>query len=152
LPDLERKELDMVINHLAQEPNVGALPARLRCEVALRFEDTKALTACTEELEKAASKDPQTVSFAWALAVQKKDKDAALELIDRGRALGMSGDSLSMMAQATDRMERRKFTRNILLAAGVALVLALAGIGARRLASRRRAAGSGPGPSALPVS
>jgi hypothetical protein len=152
LSDQEHKELGMVIDHLAGEPNIGTVPATLRCQVALRFEDTKALTACTQELEKAASKDPQTVSFAWALAVQKKDKAAALKLIERGRELGMSNDSLTMMQQATDRMERRKFTRNILIAAGVALALALLRIGAKRFANRKRVSGSGPDASALPAS
>jgi hypothetical protein len=150
LPDLEHKELDAVVAHLGKEPNMATATAALRCQVALRFEDTAALRSCTEELEKADGKNPQTVSFAWALAVQTRNKAAAQKLIERGRELGMSDDSLAMMEQATARMERKRFAHLILLVAGGAVALVLLGVGLRWLA-RRRASGSGPGASALSV-
>jgi hypothetical protein len=90
------------------------------------------------------------VSFAWALAVQTRNKAAAQKLIERGRELGMSDDSLAMMEQATARMERKRFAHLILLVAGGAVALVLLGVGLRWLA-RRRASGSGPGASALSV-
>jgi hypothetical protein len=140
LPPLEQKELQAVIAHLAGEAQLGALPTMLRCEVALRFDDTAALESCTMELGRTAPNDPKTVSFQWALALAKNDRRAALRLVDRARGVGMSSDGIAKMEQATRIMYRRRLARFALLALAAGLLAALSTIGFRHLAQRRRLA------------
>ena len=139
LPPEERKELDTVIAHLQHESQLGALPTMLRCEVDLRFKDYAALEACTTELATKAPADPKTISFQWAVALQKHDRGQALQLIDRARGVGMNGEALARMERATRAMTLRK--------AGFLVALLAAALGAafalfrfRREISRRRLA------------
>ncbi len=134
----ERKELDAVIAHLRHETQLGALPTMLSCDVALRFNDRPALESCTAELARAAPQDPKTVSLQWALAVQNHDRGAALGLIDRARALGMSPEGLAKMEKATRAMTVRRLGRIAAVAAIVALGGALLLAGLRRAVGNRR--------------
>ena len=134
----ERQELDAVIAHLAHETQLGALPTMLSCDVALRFNDRPALEACTAELARRAPEDPKTVSLQWALALQNQDRGAALGLIDRARARGMSPDGLATMEKATRAMTLRRLGRLAAVAAIAALAAALLLVGLRRVATNRR--------------
>ena len=67
----------------------------------MRVGDTKALESCTAELGKAAQNDPKTISYEWALAVQKRDQSGALGLIDRARQAGVSAEGLAIMEKTT---------------------------------------------------
>ena len=136
----ERAELDAVLTHLNSEAQLGALPVMLRCEVALRAEDTRALAACTETLKKTAPNDPKTISFEWALALRQHDRAAAVQLIDRARGAGVSADGVAKMEQATRQMGRRHLARLLLMSLGAALIAALLALGFRQLAQRRRLA------------
>ena len=136
-PD-ERKEMEAVIAHLAAQPNVGIAPATLRCDVALKFEDVKTLEACTQELARLAPKDPRTVSFQWALAVQKKERSAALQLIDKARQAGVSTAGISMMESETRQMVKRQIGRFVLIGLGALLFGFLVMTGFRQVAKRRR--------------
>jgi hypothetical protein len=139
LAPLEQKELEAVVAHLAAEPNLGTVPATLRCEVALRVGDTKALESCTAELGKAAQNDPKTISYEWALAVQKRDQSGALGLIDRARQAGVSAEGLAIMEKTTQTMVHERIIHVVTLVVGAALLgLALA-LGLRWFANRRRA-------------
>ena len=140
LPSGEQAELDAVINHLLAEAKLGAVPIVLRCEVALRFADAKALAACTDILRQIAPNDPKTVSFEWALALQRHDRSAALQLVDRARGVGMSKEGVAKMEEATRQMNRRYLARLALMLLGAALVAALLALGFRRLSLRRRLA------------
>ena len=136
-PD-ERKEMEAVIAHLAAQPNVGIAPATLRCDVALKFEDVKTLESCTQELARLAPKDPRTVSFQWALAVQKKQRSAALQLIDRAREAGVSTAGISMMESETSQMVKRQVGRFVLIGLGALLLGFLVRAGFRHVTKRRR--------------
>jgi hypothetical protein len=138
LAPLEHKELDAVIAHLAHETDLGALPAMLSCDVALRFNDRPALESCTAELARKAPQDPKTISFQWALAVQNHDRGAALGLIDRARELGMSSDGLAKMQKTTRAMTLRWFGRMVAAGAIAALFAALLVAGLRRVGANRR--------------
>jgi tetratricopeptide (TPR) repeat protein len=135
---MEQKELEAVIAHLAGNANVGTIPATLRCEVALRVEDTKALESCTAELSKLAQNDPRTISYQWALAVQKHDQPVALGLIDRARQAGVSSAGLEIMQKETRKMKRQKLSRGVILVVGAAVLGVALMLGLRRLALRRR--------------
>jgi hypothetical protein len=139
LPAAERTELYAVIKHLEHETQLGALPSVLRCDVALRFNDVPALEACSKELAAKAPKDPKTISFEWALALEKRDRGSALQLIDRARAVGMSGDGIARMERATRAMTLRRIGMLFVLivAAGAA---AFTIVRLRREVARRRVA------------
>ena len=140
LPAGERKELEAVIKHLQEEAKDPTVPTTLRCEVALRFKDIPALEACTKELTKLAPNDPKTVSLQWALAVEKRDRTAAMSLLDRARGLGVSAAALAKMEAGTQAIRRRQLQRLALLT--IAALLAAAGLrlGRRRLGTRRQPA------------
>jgi hypothetical protein len=141
LPADERKELEAVIKHMETETKGGAVPTTLRCEMDLRFKDIPALEACTTELAKQAPNDPRTVSLEWALAVEKRDRGAALSLLDRARDVGVSAAALARMEEGTRAIRRGQLLRLALLL--VAAALAGAGVrqlGRRRLGTRRQAA------------
>jgi hypothetical protein len=106
-PALEGQELKAVLDHLGKEVQVGTQLSLLRCDVALRFNDTKALEACTAELAQSAPKDPRTVSFQWALALQKHQRWTALKMIDRARSVGMSAEGIARMEVGTRQMTNR---------------------------------------------
>jgi hypothetical protein len=138
LPPGEREELGVVLTHLAGEAQLGALPTMFRCEVALRFQDLPALAACTDTLGRTAPNDPKTVSFQWALALQRHDREAAVQLLDRARELGVGQDGVAKMERATRQMTLRLIGRGALIALGAGLIAALLALGFRRLAQRRR--------------
>ena len=139
-PPGEREELDAVIAHLDGEAQLGALPTMFRCEVALRFADLPSLAACTDTLRRTAPDDPKTVSFQWALALQRHDRSTALRLLDRARAMGMGKDGVAKMERETRQMTLHMVGRFVLLVLGAGLIAALLGLGFRHLSQRRRLA------------
>jgi hypothetical protein len=140
LPPDERQELEAVIKHLEKQPNVGAVPTMLRCEVDLRFKDLPALERCTAELLKLAPNDPKTVSLQWALAVEKRDRGTALTLVDRARSLGVNAAALAKMEQGTRAILHRQVERTALLIFAAGFVAAGLVLGRRRLGARRQPA------------
>jgi hypothetical protein len=157
LPANERAELETQIDHLAAElqqgrtklddedaasvvgaPSIPTLVPALRCEVAIRVHDVPALEACTGVLSTLAPDETQTVSFEWALALERHDRGAALRLIDRARGLGMSADGLTRMERATSAMYRRWLGRVVLVVALAGLAATLVTYALRRSAGRRR--------------
>jgi hypothetical protein len=142
LPAGEKQELDAVLKHLDDKADIsftGELSV-LHCEVALRFHDTPALEKCASALGSLAPNDAKTVSFQWALAVDKHDRATALQLIDRAKTVGVGEAGLATMTRTTEAMHQRRTMLWALIAVG-AVVLALVGVGvSRRLAERRRVA------------
>ncbi len=140
LPADERKELEAVIKHLGDETKGSAVPTTLRCEMDLRFKDIPALEACTAKLAQQAPNDPRTVSLQWALAVEKRDRTAALSLLDRARAVGVSAAALAKMEAGTHAIRRRRLQRLALLIVAAGLIAAGLQLGRRWLATRRQPA------------
>lgn len=134
----QRAELEAVLAHLNSEAQLGAVPVMLRCELALRADDTGALATCAETLERVAPQDPKTVSFEWALALRRHNRSAAIGLIERARGAGVSADGVAKMERATRQMTVRLVSQIVLLFVGAALVAALSALGFRHLAQRRR--------------
>jgi hypothetical protein len=130
LPRGEKEELDAVLRHLDGKAALGAALPMLRCEVALRFHDTPALEACTADLARLAPNDTKTVSYQWALAIDRRDREGALRLIDRARGLGVPEEGVITMQRATRDMNRRRLGRFVGfgLAAIVLVWLVLRGI------------------------
>jgi hypothetical protein len=134
----EHRELNAVLSHFEGEVNMGALPLMFRCEVALRFNDHDELTDCTDKLGKLAPRDPKTISFQWALALQNHDRAAAHALLDKARAAGMNPAGLQKMEQATHAMTMRWLGRMLVAALALALVLGGSIFALRRAATRAR--------------
>lgn len=141
LPAEEPKELANVISHLEKESSEPGAVASLRCKVAVRFQDTAALKACTQKLAEIAPNDPQTVSFQWALAMAKHDGREAGRLLDRAKGLGLDGDALDKMEKATSDLGRQHMGRFVLVGVSIGL-LALAAF--RWRSSRRIASSAAP--------
>ena len=140
LPADERKELGTVIKHLEQETNGDTASTTLRCEMDLRFKDIPALEDCTARLARQAPNDPKTISLQWALAVEKRDRGAAMTLLDRARSLGVNATALAKMQEGTEAILRRRVQRfGILLVAALFLGAGL-WLGHRWLVTRGQAA------------
>ena len=141
LPAVERRELDEVIDHLAKESKVGAVPSILHCQVALRFNDFATLESCTNELAVKAPKDPRTISLQWALALEKHNRSEALALIDRARTAGMNSEGIAQMERATRAMSGRRIgLLGGLAAAVVGALIMFVFVRLRRDSARRRLA------------
>jgi hypothetical protein len=141
LPAVERRELDEVIDHLAKESKVGAVPSILHCQVALRFNDFATLESCANDLAVKAPKDPRTISLQWALALEKHDRSDALALIDRARTVGMNSEGIAQMERATRAMTvRRTGFLFGLVATMMAAVIVFVFVRLRRETARRRLA------------
>jgi hypothetical protein len=134
--------MEAVIKHLEQEKdaNLGPMLPMLRCEVALRFKDIPALEACTGALTQMAPNDPKTISLQWALAVEKRDRPAALGFLDRARSAGVNGEALAKMEDGTRAIRRRQLARLGLLIIAAALVGVGLRFGRRWVATRRQPA------------
>jgi len=136
----QRQELDAAITHMEKEAELGALPAALRCEVALRSRDFGTMESCTRVLATLAPNDPKTVSFEWALAVNKHDKAAAVRFLDRARQVGITSEGLAKMDTATRNMAAgRPLRLAAVMVAGLSLAFVLYAFAAHRQTSRRRA-------------
>ena len=80
----ERTEINAVLAHLDQQPDVAVPTAHIRCEAAVKMNDAKALQACTSVLGTVAPDDRKTIVFQWSLAVLRGDPQ-------RGRAAARQG-------------------------------------------------------------
>jgi tetratricopeptide (TPR) repeat protein len=126
------EDVEAVAAHLEQElgaDNGGpALAHRLRCGLGTRLEDVKRLEACTQRLRTLAPKDPATIAFSWALALKKRDFDAAKNVIAEAKAAGLPIHALRKMEQGLivardgDSWLRRRLRDWPLVAGGAALL------------------------------
>jgi hypothetical protein len=130
---LEEKELAAVIDHVSAEAQLGALVPVLRCEVALRAHDMPALESCTRQLATAAPNDPKTVSFQWAVALDRQDRAAAEHLVERAREVGVAPEGIARMEAATNAMSRQRTGRLMLVVLAVVVAGVILALGARRL-------------------
>ncbi len=99
----EVQDIDSELAHLRSERASATLVERLACELALRLKDDVRLRLCTEALAAVAPEDPQTISFSWALAVEKGDYGKARALIERMRKTDIKPDGLRRMEETTEK-------------------------------------------------
>jgi hypothetical protein len=128
LPE-ERNDLNDVLAHLDQQPDLAVPTAHLRCQVAVKTNDAAALESCTGVLAKVAPDDPKTIVFRWSLAVMRGDREQAANLYDRARQIGLAAASLDRMSQVPMGhwwSTRGRGLVGMVVAAGAALLFALA--------------------------
>jgi hypothetical protein len=146
----ERRQAEVAIGALEQEPGATLIATRVRCNLALHEHDQPALEACATKLAAAAPNDSSTIGFEWALALEKHDQSAAERLAGRAAAAGLDGNVIARLQRATAAPRVRRTARALRWALEGALsVLLLAFLYAaaaralvrarRRLASRRLA-------------
>jgi hypothetical protein len=138
LTDEQKKVLGSMIGELSKTSGTTAIPEQLRCEVALRVHDVSALEACSSALATLAPKDPKTISFQWALAIEKHDAGRARVLIGKARELGMSKAGLDRMQAATDQAGRARRLQLTLMGLATVLGAALIYLASRRFLAARR--------------
>lgn len=101
--DLPAKDVDdvkAVVAHLMEAPETKIAGLHLQCELGTRIADAATLETCTTALAALAPRDPKTLSFQWALALQKGDEAAARAVIVRADEV-MAPDAIKVMRERT---------------------------------------------------
>ena len=121
----ERAELKALLAHLDTQADLAVQTAHLRCQVAIKTNDTGAMQACTAVLAKAAPNDPKTIVFQWSFAVMRGDRSEAAALLARAEKAGVAPESIERMSRV--ETPARRFTRGlgVAVASAAALLLAL---------------------------
>ena len=136
-PD-EVKDVKDVIDHLLETPNTRVFGAHLQCELALHNEDTALLEQCTSRLKADAPKDPKTISFEWALAIRKGDREQAHRLIAEAKATGMKPEGVTRMQEQTDKLVLKTWVSRWVAPLLITVFLATAIVVSIVFARRRR--------------
>ncbi|HVU50050.1 MAG TPA: hypothetical protein VHL80_05160 [Polyangia bacterium] len=135
----DRKELQGIAEHVAAEKqDVGIGGQLLRCKVAVAVHDVEALESCTAALVKASATDSTTISFQYALALERSDFAGAKKAIASARQAGFTDDSLSKMEGTVVSLRRQWWVHLGLWIAGIGLALLALRAGARRFGFPRR--------------
>jgi tetratricopeptide (TPR) repeat protein len=141
LSPTEIEDVDAIASHLEKElgpeQDGPAVANQLRCNLGLRLEDVERLETCSKELRKLVPKDPTTIAFSWALALKKRDFEAAKGVIADAKAAGLPRHALRKMEEGlvAAREGERAWLRNWPLLAGG---LSLLGVGLFFVFSARR--------------
>jgi hypothetical protein len=145
-PD-EIADLTQVAGHLRGQADDSAkeLAISIQCQIGLRANEVKALEECVSALNKKAPNDSHTLTYAFALALAKKDLKEADQLLQRARKTSMAPAGIQKMEQAVTaaRPFWKKFiaNRNTWLGSvGLLGVIAAAVLFVRRRSVARRPA------------
>jgi hypothetical protein len=107
----ERRQAEVAIGALEQEPRAELIATRVRCNIAVHDHDQSALEACAAKLAAAAPNDSSTIGFEWALALERHDQSAAERLAVRASASGLDGNVLARLQRATAGPRVRRTAR-----------------------------------------
>jgi tetratricopeptide (TPR) repeat protein len=137
------KTLDDVIIHMREDPAGRGAADSVECSIATRTLNVAELAECTTALARTAPNDPQTISYQWALAMERHQYGEARALIARGQSLGLADPNVASMQKATDEGLAGQRKRIWLGVLAVALLLggAVVVVGA---VMRRRVVAPGP--------
>jgi hypothetical protein len=134
------EDITQIVAHLQAMPETRLGGTQLQCEYAMHVDDLPLLEKCSRELSAALPDDAKGLTFAWAAALRKGDKDTALRLIARARTLGIQPEGIRRMERATSELHfgwRRWLMIGWPLV--VATLLLIAGLAYVLLTRRRRA-------------
>jgi hypothetical protein len=132
-PDL--KNLDIIVENLAQQEDTKLTAAQLGCELGARMEDAERLRTCTRVLNEKLPNDLFTMTHNWALAVAEQDRDAADTAVDRAEAAGLSAAFVKRMRDANENLIKRR--PNAFLIAAISIVLLVGAVIVARLRKKR---------------
>jgi tetratricopeptide (TPR) repeat protein len=138
LTPAEVDDVTAVIDHLREDESTRQLATDLQCEVGARIEDTQRLEECAAALAAVAPDDARTISYQWALALNRKDFAQARDVIAHAKNTAMPPQGIQHMEEVTRAAEPmwRKALRDWRVPAGAAGVVAAAAIAL--VVSRRR--------------
>jgi hypothetical protein len=97
----ERARVETQIGRLRRTEGGRLAADQLQCELGMRLGDVSILEECTAALAALAASDPKTITFEWALAMQKRQSGRAAQLVDRARRAGLAPQALRDMELAT---------------------------------------------------
>ena len=105
LEKADRVELEAISKHLGEMKDAPVGAQQVRCKVGLALHDVKTLEACTTALAAVAAADSTTLSYQWALAVERRDFSGAEALVARARQAGLAAEAVTQM-EVTTKAER----------------------------------------------
>lgn len=129
----DRRQIDLSLAALDEEPAAALIAARVRCNVAVHDHDVPALEACTGKLVAAEPDDVRTVSFQWVLALERGDRASAALLEKRVEAL-----TPRRTPPAATSTKAQRFVRWAVGGLAASLAVAALVAAASRLAAGRR--------------
>ena len=97
----DRRQVEIAIAALAEEPKAAADAAELQADLAVRDGDVPALRASAAKLATLAPDSPKTIFYRWTLALDAHDRSAAVRLLERARETHVKPDVLARMEAAT---------------------------------------------------
>ncbi|HSY22067.1 MAG TPA: hypothetical protein VK841_08140 [Polyangiaceae bacterium] len=142
LSDAQVKTLDEVVKQMRQDPASEGAADGVQCSIATRTSNVQKLDECTRALAQKAPDDPQTISYQWALAMERGHFDEARALVARGRTLGLEEAPTARMQKAIDDGVAQRNERILMTVLAVALLAAAAGTLIARM--RRRVVAPSP--------
>jgi tetratricopeptide (TPR) repeat protein len=134
----EVSRVDELIAHIATQEQAKLLAARLECRLGAHMESEERLEKCTTVLNEMDYHNPLHISFNWALAISRNDRDAAARELARAEAAGLPESALQSMRVKGERLLARGMSPTGKLALfGVGCVVMLGAAGTF-FARRRR--------------
>ncbi len=140
--DLSAKQVDAlgsVIKHMREDPAAAEIVDELECQVGTRTSNVAQLVECTAALAARSPDDAKTISYEWALEVERGHFDDALKVLDRATTAGVPPENIARMHKRTEDRRLHRTTRGLLGVGAVALLLAGVFFAARLLRRRRPA-------------
>jgi hypothetical protein len=117
----EREDIQAIADHLRGAPETRLGASDIECQLAVRTSDRARLERCVGDLVAAVPKEPRTLSYQWALALERRDDVEAARLVQRAKRAGLGPDAVAKMM---DVMQARRTRRNLPLWGGAVLILA----------------------------
>jgi len=124
-------KVDATIAHLRTQkaPAAPEIADRIACDLALRLGDSTRLAPCAKALALSSPKDPMTLTYGWALAMDQGNLADARKLLDQLKEQKLPAPEIEKMARAMQEQSQpwRVWLRRWPWAAG-ALGLALCAV------------------------
>jgi hypothetical protein len=128
----ERDDVTAIIEHLRKDPATAGAADDVQCQLGARVADLRLLEGCVAGLSQTAPRDARTITYQWALALEKRDLERADQLLGQARAAGVNPATVARMeAAVAARRNRRRLPLlggGVLLLAGVALFMRRPGL------------------------
>jgi tetratricopeptide (TPR) repeat protein len=101
----EVEDINAIVEHLRHDKTTLVAASQIQCELGLKVKSTAYLTDCTEFLASKLPDDPKTVSYQWALALERHDIAGAQRFLDRAKALSFPPEGIAKMERAMNEAE-----------------------------------------------
>jgi tetratricopeptide (TPR) repeat protein len=102
---VELQDAQNSIQHLLQDDVSRSIGYQLQCELALKQKDDAALESCSAGLAKLAPDDPKAITYAWSLAIRKRDFERARTLVEQAKKNEQMKDAVAQMETSTRELE-----------------------------------------------